>query len=232
GNVSDLTGCYDFSNAISITRSAVNGGEIQITGTTDTTKSICVGEGVDDLISVEFTSSSVTSGDNSSYIITDQATGNILGKPATMPAGGFNLEGAPAGICDIWYLRYTGDIGLVAAGNVSDLTGCFDLSNAISVTRLEGVDCDALSVDDFASDFNFKVYPNPTSNSISIDYKGNSSVSLKVQVIDMLGKEYSRNEFTGGNVTIDLSNLSNGTYFLNISDKDSGNNTVKRVIKN
>ncbi|MEP5601071.1 MAG: hypothetical protein ABJL44_08610, partial [Algibacter sp.] len=85
----------------------VNGGEIQITGTTDTTKSICVGEGVDDLISVEFTSSSVTSGDNSSYIITDQATGNILGKPATMPAGGFNLEGAPAGICDIWYLRYT-----------------------------------------------------------------------------------------------------------------------------
>ena len=227
--MSDLTGCFDLSNAISVTRTAVNGGAIQIAGTTDTTASICVGEGVDDLIAVEFVDSDVLSGDSSTYVITDNATGDILGTPASGP---FNLEGAPTGTCDIWYLRYTGDIGIGTATNVSDLTGCFDLSNAISVTRLMGSDCDALSINDFTADFNFKVYPNPTSNSVIVNYIGNSNVALKIQVIDMLGKEYYGNEFTENKVTIDLSNFSNGTYFLNILDSNTGKNTVKRVVKN
>ncbi|MEM6721941.1 MAG: hypothetical protein AAF611_21615, partial [Bacteroidota bacterium] len=77
------------------------GGAIQITGTTDTTATICVGEGTDDLISVEFVDMNVLSGDNATWVITDQATGAILGTPAMQPAGGFSLEGAPTGICDI-----------------------------------------------------------------------------------------------------------------------------------
>jgi hypothetical protein len=68
------------------------GGAIQIAGTTDTTAEICVGEGTDDLIEVEFVDMSVLSGDNSTWVITDQATGNILGTPATVPPGGFSLE--------------------------------------------------------------------------------------------------------------------------------------------
>ena len=84
------------------------GGAIQIAGTTDNTVEICVGEGTDDLIEVEFVDMSMLFGDNSTWVITDQATGNILGLPATQPAGGFNLEGAPTGVCDIWYLKYTG----------------------------------------------------------------------------------------------------------------------------
>ena len=134
-NVSDLSGCFDLSNAISVSRNAVNGGAIQIAGTTDTSTTICVGEGTNDLIAVEFVDMGILSGDSSTWVITDQATGAILGTPASQPAGGFNLEGAPTGICDIWYLRYTGDIGLGSATNVSDLSGCFDLSNAISVSR-------------------------------------------------------------------------------------------------
>ncbi|WP_299890249.1 T9SS type A sorting domain-containing protein [uncultured Lacinutrix sp.] len=230
-NVSNLVGCYDFSNAISVTRSAVNGGEIQIAGTTDTATSICVGEGIDDLIAVEFTVASVTSGTNGTYVITDNATGNILGLPA---AGPFNLEGAPAGVCDIWYLRYeTGLTGLAMGMNISGLSGCFDLSNAISVTRLTGTDCDVLSVDDFAADFNFSVYPNPTSDSVNIKYNGNRNLTLDVQIIDMLGKQISNITLsTENNMTLDLSRLTNGTYFLNILDNSSGNRIVKRVIKN
>ncbi|WP_431159527.1 hypothetical protein, partial [Winogradskyella poriferorum] len=69
---------------------AVNGGAIQIAGTTDTTAEICVGEGTDDLISVEFVDSNVLSGDSFTWVITDQATNDILGTPASGP---FNLEG-------------------------------------------------------------------------------------------------------------------------------------------
>ncbi|EDP71579.1 hypothetical protein FBALC1_03807 [Flavobacteriales bacterium ALC-1] len=229
-NVSDLSGCYDFSNAISVTRSRVDGGEIQIAGTTDTSTSICVGEGTDDLIAVEFVDPNVVSGDNSTWVITDQATGNILGTPA---AGPFNLEGAPTGVCDIWYLRYTGDIGLATATNVSDLSGCYDLSNAISVTRLTGTDCDALSIDDLDSNFDFNLYPNPTNDRVNITYNGNEALDINIQVYDMLGKEvYNIKLSTQEDMSLDVSNLENGTYFMNIIDIVSGNNTVKRVIKN
>ena len=71
-------------------------------------------DGNDDFIDVNLNGAS---GANSAWVITDQATGAILGTPATQPAGGFSLEGAPTGICDIWYLRYTGDIGVGTATN-------------------------------------------------------------------------------------------------------------------
>ncbi|BAO76313.1 T9SS type A sorting domain-containing protein [Winogradskyella sp. PG-2] len=192
-NVSDLSGSFDLSNAISVTRNAVNGGAIQLAGTTDTSTTICVGEGTADLIDVEFVDMSVLSGDSSTWVITDQATGNILGTPA---AGPFNLEGAPTGVCDIWYLRYTGDIGLGSATNVSDLSGCFDLSNAISVTRLTGMDCDALSVDDFESSFDFNLYPNPAKELVNIEFNGNGNINLEVQLIDILGKQVYKNNIS------------------------------------
>ena len=229
-NVSDLSGCYDLSNPISVTRNAVNGGMIQIAGTTDTETTICVGEGMDDLIEVEFIDESVRSGDSFTWVITDQATGNILGTPASGP---FNLEGAPAGVCDIWYLRYTGDIGLATAANVSDLSGCFDLSNPISVTRLTGMDCDALNVDEFESTFSFKLFPNPATNIVNVAYGGSQTLNLNIQVIDMLGKQVYQSVFsTQESPTLDVSSLDNGTYFVNIIDIDSGNRIVKRIIKN
>ncbi|WP_299363966.1 T9SS type A sorting domain-containing protein, partial [Winogradskyella sp.] len=229
-NVADLSGCFDLSNPISVSRNAVNGGAIQIAGTTDTTLSICVGEGVDDLIDVEFVDAGVLSGDSSTWVITDQATGDILGTPT---AGPFNLEGAPAGICDIWYLRYTGDIGLATATNVVDLSGCFDLSNPISVTRFTGTDCDALSLNDFDAAFDFSVYPNPSRGIVNITFQENRTLDLEIQVIDILGKQvYVGNLTNEDDMTVDISNLENGTYFMNIIDIASGNRIVKRVIKN
>jgi hypothetical protein len=206
---------------------------IQIVGTTDTTASICVGEGVDDLIDVEFVDAGVLSGDNSTWVITDQATGNILGTPATVPPGGFSLEGAPAGICDIWYLRYTGDIGLGTATNVADLSGCFDLSNPISITRLTGTDCDALSIDEFDLSFDVNIYPNPSRGIVNISYSGTRTLDVEIQVIDILGKQvYELSTVINNEATIDMSNMENGTYFINITEAETGSRIVKRVIKN
>ncbi|WP_298532977.1 T9SS type A sorting domain-containing protein [uncultured Algibacter sp.] len=228
-NVSDLSGCFDLSNPISVTRSGVNAGAIQIEGTTDTTASICVGEGIDDLIAVEFVDVGVLDGENGIYVITDNATNNILGTPASGP---FNLEGAPSGVCDIWYVRYTGDIGLDSATNVFDLSGCFDLSNPISVTRFTGTDCNSLSLDSFEANFSFEVYPNPSKNSITINYQGNRNLDLGIQIIDILGKQVLTTQVSSRNNTIDLNRLVSGTYFVRITDKVSGNIATKRVIKN
>jgi hypothetical protein len=228
-NVSDLSGCFDLSNPISITRSGVNAGAIQIAGTTDTTASICVGEGTDDLIAVEFVDAGVLDGENGIYVITDNATNDILGTPA---AGPFNLEGAPSGVCDIWYMRYTGDIGLGSATNVSDLSGCFDLSNPISVTRFTGTDCSSLSIDDFDSNFSFELYPNPAKHSITINYQGSQRLDLGIQIIDILGKQVISTQVSSRNSTIDLTRLVSGTYFVRITDNISGSIVTKRVIKN
>ena len=47
-----------------------------------------------------------------------------------------NFEGAGAGACNVYYIRYENVGGLAAGGNVNNLSGCFDLSNRITVTRV------------------------------------------------------------------------------------------------
>ncbi|WP_431159335.1 T9SS type A sorting domain-containing protein, partial [Winogradskyella poriferorum] len=158
------------------------------------------------------------------------ATNDILGTPASGP---FNLEGAPAGTCDIWYLRYTGDIGLGTVTNVADLSGCFDLSNPISVTRLTGIDCDALSVDDVNFAFDFNLYPNPARDVINLEFNTNNAVDLQIRVFDMLGKQVLQStSVQQDRMTLDISDLSLGTYFINVTNLKTGFETVKRILKN
>ena len=89
-----------------------------------------------------------SNGDNFQWIVTDDA-GNILGLPP-MPSV-VDFEGAGPGTCEIWYLRFDGEVtGLAAGANIADIAGeCFDLSNnAVQVIRtgedctLEGQPCD------------------------------------------------------------------------------------------
>jgi len=136
-------------------------------------------------------------------------------------------------ICDIWYLRYTGDIGLGTATNVSQLSGCFDLSNPISITRLTGTDCDALSTDEFEQQFSFNLYPNPAKSKLNIDFKNNNPASLGVSIYDLSGRVVLEQEYANqSKVAINLSNLSVGTYIVNIKDNETNSNAVRRIIKN
>lgn len=94
----------------------------------ETEVAICV-DGTPDPIDVAV---SGASGTNGGWIITD-TDNNILGLPAAPP---FDLDGAGPGTCVIWYIRYEdGLTGKEVGNNVSDLEGCYDLSNGITVTR-------------------------------------------------------------------------------------------------
>ncbi len=96
---------------------------------------ICADDGVADPIDVTVEGGN---GTDSQWIITD-ADGNILSLPEAPP---FDLEGAGAGVCQIWYVTYEEPLeGAEIDANVADLSGCFALSNAISVTRLAGAEC-------------------------------------------------------------------------------------------
>jgi len=133
-NASDLVGCFDLSNPITVIRNGVEGGVLETTdGATELT--ICAGDGISDAFDVNLTGNT---GMNSAWVITD-GNGNILGLPMAPP---FDLEGAGAGNCLVWHLSFEDGLeGAVVGNNASDLAGCFDLSNPITVTRLTGADC-------------------------------------------------------------------------------------------
>jgi hypothetical protein len=111
------------------------GGNLVIKGTNETTTTICAGDGISDAFDVTLTG---IAGDNQVWIITD-ADGNILGLPTAPP---FDLEGAGIGTCKLYSLSYSGDIDLPnVGGRITELTGCFELSNAITVIREDPAIC-------------------------------------------------------------------------------------------
>ncbi|MBU2946405.1 T9SS type A sorting domain-containing protein [Zobellia uliginosa] len=131
-NANDLVGCYDLSNPIEVVRkerTMVNAGELS-----GGPFYFCV-DGTEDMVS-GITLSGEAMGTNSSFVITDD-TGKILGLPPTMDAvEGVNFDGAGAGTCLIWYLRYEDGLeGAEMGMNANDLQGTFDLSNPITVVR-------------------------------------------------------------------------------------------------
>ena len=96
-----------------------------------TSTSICV-DGVGDPLEVE--TNGGTADASRGWIITDDV-GNILALPAAPP---FDLDGAGVGVCEIWYIRYedNGEFGGNTVGNnLTDLTGCYALSNPVTVIR-------------------------------------------------------------------------------------------------
>jgi len=133
GNFALSSDCFEVSeNFVEVIRSAdgvcdVSGGEITLDNG-ETTTSICV-DGIGDPLNINVTGSR---GENAAWVITDEAL-NILGLPAAPP---FDLDGAGAGTCLIWYLRYDGELsGAEVGANAGDLAGCFDLSNPVTVIR-------------------------------------------------------------------------------------------------
>ena len=165
-------------NAITVNRFQPEAGDIEISGSGATSIDICAGDGAADPIDVTVNGTSV--GANSGWVITDNTTGEILALP---PAPPFDLDGAGAGVCDIWYIRYDGDItGLETGENVADLDGCFDLSNAITVNRFQ-----------------------PMAGSISVSGTGETEVGICVDGVgdplDISVAAPSQGEFSGWVIT-------------------------------
>ncbi|MEL6988349.1 MAG: hypothetical protein AAGK97_11025, partial [Bacteroidota bacterium] len=139
-NAADIEGCFDLSNPIAVVREYVESASIATTDN-ETEITICAGDGVSDAFDVTVDGGV---GMTSAWIITDDQL-NILGLPAAPP---FDLEGAGGGTCLVWYASINGTLtGVEVGNNVSDIEGCYALSNPITVIR-EGVNGGDLSTTD------------------------------------------------------------------------------------
>ncbi|TNJ43797.1 T9SS type A sorting domain-containing protein [Tamlana fucoidanivorans] len=143
-NANDLMGCFDLSNPITVTRKGVNAGSIEIADGGGTEIEICAGDGESDAFDV--TVMGETDGDQLAWVITNNAEDpEILALPAGPP---FDLEGAGDGTCLIWHISFNdGLMGAEVGNKVSDLEGCYVLSNAITVIR-NGVNAGIIEIAD------------------------------------------------------------------------------------
>ncbi len=72
-----------------------------------------------------------------------------------------------------------------------------------------------------------KIYPNPTSDFITILQEFQNS---KVAIYNVSGSLISQQEMTSRNNVIDVQNLKNGMYFIKITN-DRGKSISKKIIK-
>ena len=133
--LSDVEGCFVLSNPIRFSNLQVDGGSIRLDGGA-TSIEVCVDDGDRENLLVTLTGNI---GSQASYAILD-ANQNILN---ITNDNVFNFENVPVGVCTIVHISSEGALtGFAAGNNINEIDGCLDISNGITVTRLERFDCE------------------------------------------------------------------------------------------
>ncbi len=176
-NISNISGCYDFSNAISIYKNGTEAGVIS--GPTGTTYYACVGDGESDLVEVTHVD---FFGPYTQCVVTD-IEGNILDIPSDNVV---DFEGADAGICNIYCITYQfGLAGVIVGNNLTDLNGCYAISNAITVIRSQSVG-GTLTTDDGATEVDLCMIDGEE-YTINVSLTGNSGENCAWVITDENG---------------------------------------------
>ena len=199
-NVNNLSGCFGISNGIVVTRVSegapcppaacmASGGTL-----TGGPFSFCV-DGMADNLSEGAITLTGASAANSQWVVTDDQ-GMILGLPPSFTAP--NFDDAGTGACIVYNVSFDDIVGLAAGENVSNLSGCFGISNGVVVNRVsEGGPCDpATPVGCMANGgilsggpFSFCVDGNPDNIPAgAISLTGASAANSQWVVTDELGK--------------------------------------------
>ena len=215
--LTDLVGTYDLSDDyVTVTRSQPHAGELvggpfafDVDGTPDMVSGLSL--------------SGDRTGTNSTFVITDDQ-GKILGLPPTMEAvEGVNFDGAGAGTCLIWYLRYEdGLTGLEPDLNANDLMGCFNLSNAVEVVRTDASLSGKSSV---------TLFPIPANDVLNINLNSLGNSDVQITMVDFAGNsvKQQKNKVINNQVSLDVQSIPSGLYIVNIVN-DEGKSFSKKVI--
>ena len=213
-NVSDLSGNFDLSdNFVMVTRNQPEGGTVS----GGPYEFVVDGE-PDNVMGVELKDAS---GANSQYVVTDQE-GKILGLPPTPEA--VNFDDAGPGVCYIWHLSYDGEIdGLAAGNNISEVTGCFDLSdNFVTVTRVENS----------SGKTKVSLFPNPSSDKLTISVGSTDITKIRIKLFDFGGNDITAKMRRDSEdvLSFDVSAIPAGIYLVRVND-GSTISTKKVIIR-
>ena len=167
----------------------------------------CVGNNEADFIANGSITLQNPNGDNSQWVITDQ-NNVIIGLPSSPYDVDFDTAGV--GNCYIWNIAYNDNLnGLQIDANINQLEGCYDISNSIEVIR---IDCGQPS--------EIVVFPNPSSDKISLKFNEPIIQNVRVQIINTLGQiQQDYNIEVNGNIYdgVNIQALESGLYRLKLT---------------
>lgn len=129
-NLNQLMGDFGLSNFLVVNRNALEAGSLM-----GGPYNFTVDGNPDMVSSIEFDDTALNGAMNT-FVITDEL-GNILGLPPTIDAvKGVDFDEAGTGVCFIYNLTYSTEVGGLEAGkNLDDVEGVFALSNQVVVNR-------------------------------------------------------------------------------------------------
>jgi hypothetical protein len=197
---------------------------IQVTTTgsysvTTTNADACAGVGASDAVSVTFTATPTAAGSftTNGNIVTFANT-STGATSYSWDFGDFTNSSAAA---PLHAYAANGDYQVVLTainGNCTD-TVVFNVAITVSIEELMGLS-------------NLTIYPNPASEGAIVSFVNNEGNSFDIQLIDQLGRvimSHNNIQSIGSNmVNVDLTNLSDGIYSIQLS---SDQNTIsKRLI--
>jgi hypothetical protein len=190
---------------------------------TDSETMICVDEGgaPDSVIVICHPG---TVGMSSAWLVTDSA-GLIQSIVPFSDTAVFTFEGQGSGICLVRLLAWDGTItGLMVGEDVDTLSGCFDISNAITITKLTGTECESATYNPEINAL-ITLYPVPVSGILEIEAR---DVTIhRIEIFDLLGRGIIHLDQTDP-VRIDLGGLDSGLYYVMIhTDRGWG---LQRII--
>ncbi|MEP0386435.1 MAG: T9SS type A sorting domain-containing protein, partial [Dokdonia sp.] len=234
--------CSDISdNFVRVIREAADGGTVSIDidatdaigeGTTivtgDNSVTILVGDGIGNPVVVQHENDSPNL--TYRYVITDSSDDSTILN--IVDSNEIDLEAAGLGTCQIWGWSYRG-----LGASIPDFIGqplqvlrdedCSDISEDF----VEVIRTDVLAVDDAAQiNVELSVYPNPTTDFINISLTGVNN-GYSVNVYSVTGQIVKSERYTSQENRLQVSDLSNGMYLLEVVDTDSNTRSVKRFIK-
>jgi hypothetical protein len=112
---------------------------------------------------------------------------------------------------------------------ISSLQGVTPFSSEIIGTLTITLENVVLGNNDHQLSENITIYPNPTSNFITISTKENSISSINIY--NILGKEILKvNTIISNQLEVNLTDLSSGIYLIKVTDSN-GKSTLKKVVK-
>jgi len=208
--ITDANGCLTSIDNIVLVEDCVTGCQVE-GGTINTTDPLvyCVDDGIDDFIFFQPTGNV---GPRYILLLTD-ASGTILATNNT----NFNLEGRNAGTCTIYGVAFDNTVsGLTQNENISNITGCFDLSNGVAVTKLTGGNCNPACTPPVITSLVV------SDASCEVD---DGQISIQT-LIDTAAYQFAWQPNVGNTASID--SLAVGIYTVTISDlNDPGCNLIE-----
>jgi hypothetical protein len=80
----------------------------------------------------------------------------------------------------------------------------------------------------------FSVFPNPASGHTAISYRSSAAGTIHVQLIDSKGRiikdTHSKTRIGDNNISIDLSDVARGVYFIKVND-EAGTTEKKLIVR-